>query len=306
LISTDDEPTFRADPGDRRFNRRERPERSYIAVIAALILTGAVAIGVWVWWSDRAATPAPVTESSAPATTASTPDSPTAAAPAEPAVNYPLPLADATQPMSINDIVPALTELLGRKAVDSFLQTDDFARRLVVTIDNLGREHAPAAVWPVSPSPGRFLVEQRVDGTVIAAGNAARYTPLVLLAETIDAKDSVKLYRRMYPLLQQAYRELGFGDRYLNDRVVEVIDLLLATPEPTEAPRLQLTEVKGPIPSQRPWIHYQYEDPRLEGLAAGQKILIRVGLANERRLKSKLAELRGQLVQTPQQPAPAR
>jgi hypothetical protein len=29
-------------------------------------------------------------------------------------------------------------------------------------------------------------------------------------------------------------------------------------------------------------------------------------LANERRLKSKLAELRGQLVQTPQQPAPAR
>jgi hypothetical protein len=294
LISPDDEPTFRADPGDRGFDRRDRPGRSYIAVAAALIVTAAIA-AAWVWWSDRVAAPPQVTAPSAPATAPSTSDSSQAAAPAEPAVKYPLPLADA-QPMGISDIVPALTELLGRKAVESVLQTDDFARRLVVTIDNLGREHAPASVWPVSPSPGRFLVEQRVDGTVIAATNAARYTPLVLLAETIDAKDAVKLYRRMYPLLQQAYRELGFGDRYLNDRVVEVIDLLLATPEPTEAPRLQLTDVKGPIPSQRPWIHYQYEDPRLEGLAAGQKILIRVGLANERRLKSKLAELRGQLV----------
>lgn len=303
MISTDDEPTFRADPGDRGFHRRERPGRSYPAVTAALILTVAVAVAVWVWWSNRVDTPAQVTAPSAPVTAASTPDSPQAAASAEPAVKYPLPPADAMQPMGISDVVPALVELVGRKAVESFLQTDDFVRRLVVTIDNLGREHAPASVWPVSASPGRFLVEQRADGTVIAAGNAARYTALVQLAEAIDSKSAVNLYRRMYPLLQQAYREQGFGDRYLNDRLVEVIDLLLATPEPVDAPRLQLTEVKGPMPSLRPWIHYQYEDPGLERLTAGQKILIRVGLANERRLKSKLAELRGQLVQAPQQPA---
>ena len=304
MIPTDDEPTFRADPRDRSFDRRDRPGRSYVAVTGALILIAAIV--AWVWWSHRVVTPEPATVPGAPVTAASAPDSSPAVAPAEPAVKYPLPLADAQQPMGISDIVPALTELLGRKAVENFLQTDDFARRLVVTIDNLGREHAPAAVWPVSPSPGRFLVEQRADGTVIAAGNAARYAPLVLLAVTIDSKDAVNLYRRMYPLLQQAYREQGFGNRYLNDLVIEVIDLLLATPEPADAPRLQLTEVKGPMPSLRPWIHYQYEDPGLEQLAAGQKVLIRVGLTNERRLKSKLAELRGQLVQAPPQSATAR
>ena len=33
-------------------------------------------------------------------------------------------------------------------------------------------------------------------------------------------------------------------------------------------------------------------DPDLEGLASGQKILLRVGRENERRLKAKFAEIR--------------
>jgi len=136
----------------------------------------------------------------------------------------------------------------------------------------------------------------RPDGTVVAADNASRYTPFVLLVGTLDVQKTAALYRRMYPLLQQAYRELGFGDRYLNDRVVEVIDLLLATPELDAPARGQLTQVKGPVPSTRPWVRYQFVDPELEELAAGQKILVRVGPVNERRLKAKLSELREQIV----------
>lgn len=296
-MATENEPTLRADPDDRELVRREHPARAYPAIAALLVLAAAI-LG-WLWWSGRLSGPEPPL-ATAPAPAASAP-----AAEAAPAVKYPLPPSEAdTQPLEAAGIVPALTQLLGRNAVDTLLQTGDFPRRLVATVDNLGREHAPAAMWPVAPTPGRFAVEQRGDTTVIAAGNAARYAPLVLLAEQVDAKDAVALYRRMYPLLQQAYRDLGFGQRYLNDRVVEVIDLLLATPEPAEPPRLQLMEVKGPIPSQRPWVRYEYQDPALERLSSGQKILVRVGLANERKLKHKLAELRAQLVQ-PQPPAAA-
>jgi hypothetical protein len=39
-------------------------------------------------------------------------------------------------------------------------------------------------------------------------------------------------------------------------------------------------------------VRYRFADPELEQLAAGQKILIRMGTVNERRLKAKLAELR--------------
>ncbi|MCC2673139.1 MAG: hypothetical protein K0R58_86, partial [Ramlibacter sp.] len=74
------------------------------------------------------------------------------------------------------------------------------------------------------------------------------------------------------------------------------------TPEPGAPPEVRLTEVKGPIPSTRPWVRYEFADPQLEALSAGQKVLVRVGPENARPLKQKLRALRQQLVQA----APAR
>jgi hypothetical protein len=290
------DPDLRTEPAERP----PRPPESaagVLLVLAGLVIAGVVA--AWVWRSQRPQpqeTPVAVPSPAPPAS---------AAPPAAPAstVKYPLP-QPLDQPLRSEEVPAALADLLGAKAVTAFLQTDGFARRAVATIDSLGREHSPVAAWPVLPTGGRFTVEERPDGPVIAAGNAARYTPFVLLVGTLDVERAANMYRRMYPLLQQAYRDLGFGDRYLNDRVIDVIDLLLATPEPAEPPRLQLTEVKGPIPSTRPWVRYQFADPALESLAAGQKILVRVGPVNERRLKAKLAELRERLVSAGP-PAPA-
>ncbi|MGH8433839.1 MAG: DUF3014 domain-containing protein [Pseudomonas sp.] len=197
--------------------------------------------------------------------------------------------------MAAADIGTALEDLLGRKAVLSFLQTDEFPRRFVATVDNLGRSHAPPMLWPVNPTPGRFTVEEQDGGLVIGADNSLRYTPLVLLVETIDIGRVVDLYIRMYPLLQRAYEELGYPKRYFNDRLVEVIEQLLSTPDVANPIKVELTEVKGPIPSVRPWVRYQFADPALESLSAGQKILLRIGPVNERRLKAKLAEIRQEL-----------
>lgn len=201
-----------------------------------------------------------------------------------------------TTRLAASDVAQALVNLLGAKEVATFLEVDEFPRRLVTTVDNLGRAYAPPRLWPVHPTPDRFMVEEVDGGPVIAADNAARYTPLVLLAESVDARRAVELYVRMYPLLQRAYEELGFPDRYFNDRLIAVIDLLLATPQVEYPVKLQLTEVKGPISSTRPWVRYEFADPDLESLSAGQKILIRVGPVNQRRLKAKLAEVRQELV----------
>ena len=38
------------------------------------------------------------------------------------------------------------------------------------------------------------------------------------------------MYKQYYPLFQQAYVDLGYPEGYFNDRLVEVIDHLLATP----------------------------------------------------------------------------
>jgi len=278
--------------------------RSWSIATKAIIAGALVALiagGVFLW-RQQAATPAqaPVATPPPPAEPAPAPvgsAEPTALEP-EPAIKYPVEAATAP-PLAPTGLASALTQLLGRKAIADFLQIDEFPRRFVATVDNLGRQHAPPMLWPVRPAPGRFTVAQADGAAVIGADNGARYTPLVLLAETVDARRAVDLYARMYPLLQQAYEELGFPKAYFNDRLVAVIDLLLATPDASYPIKLQLTEVKGPVSSERPWTRYEFADPALESLSAGQKILVRVGPVNQRRLKARLAEIRRELTRSP-------
>ncbi len=143
-------------------------------------------------------------------------------------------------------------------------------------------------IWPVQPAPGRFTVQGEAQSQQIAPDNAARYSAVVQWVESVDLQRAVALYARLYPLFQQAYEELGYPGRYFNDRVVAVIDHLLAAPEPAAPVRVQLTEVKGEWSSARPWVRYEFADPQLQALSSGQKIMVRVGLENERRLKVRL------------------
>ena len=96
------------------------------------------------------------------------------------------------------------------------------------------------------------------------------------------------MYVRFYPLVQQAYAELGYPNRYFNDRLVEVIDHLLAAPE-----------VEGPVELVRFGPYFEFADPELEELSAGRKLLVRMGPENAAVIKSKLRELRRELAAAP-------
>ncbi|RYF33680.1 MAG: DUF3014 domain-containing protein [Comamonadaceae bacterium] len=276
---------------------RPARESSAGAIVLILLILAAAAGGWWYWTHREPATPVP---------------SPTAAAP-QPDLPSPPPAAAASGPLnpinalaepdavlpaladSDGAVVKALRDLLGGGPVSSFLQTDGFVRRVVATVDNLPRAQAPPRMWPVQPAPQRFSVSGVAQGEAIAADNAARYTPFVRFAESIDVANAVTLYARLYPLFQQAYEELGYPGRYFNDRLIAVIDHLLQAPEPQTPPRVTLTEVKGDVAVSRPWVRYEFADPQLEALSSGQKLLVRMGLDNERRLKARLIELRRQV-----------
>jgi len=188
-----------------------------------------------------------------------------------------------------------LRELVGRKAVASFLNLDGFARRFVATVDNLAGDSASTERWPVRETPGRFQTDARDDHLVISPRNAARYTPFVRFVEAIDSRKAVAAYVAMYPLLQRAYEELGEPTPYFNDRVVAVIDDLLATPDVGEPVRVKHIDVDGASPSPLAARLYVYDDPSLEHRTAGQKILMRTGQDNSKRLRAKLIEIRALL-----------
>jgi hypothetical protein len=53
-----------------------------------------------------------------------------------------------------------------------------------------------------------------------------------------------------------------------------------------------MSEIKGPVQPERPWVLYEFADPDLQSLSAGQRLLLRMGPVNERRVKAKLEEIR--------------
>lgn len=175
----------------------------------------------------------------------------------------------------------ALTGLVGRPAFDAMVYPSQLIRRIVATVDNLPRETAPRRVMPLEPVPGRLGVAPEGEEYTLSAVNADRYTPYVRVFDTLDARALAKRYFDSYPLFQRAYAELGFPGREFHTRLLEAIDDLLAAPEP-----------KGDVKLLRPKVLYEFADPELEALSAGQKIMVRMGPEHARKVKGKLREIR--------------
>jgi hypothetical protein len=137
---------------------------------------------------------------------------------------------------------------------------------------------------PLKQVPGQFRVSGEGGDLTVHPENTARYATYVKVVESVDATRLVDAYVRFYPLFQKAYEDLGYPKAYFNDRVVEVIDHLLAAPEMPANARLV-----------QPKVFYQFADPDLEKRSAGQKIMMRIGNENAGRVKAKLRDIRTQL-----------
>ena len=278
-------------------------------VMAVLVVVAVLGGGLYLYLAQQPASPPSRTvevppEPPAPRYPVPTPPQ-TSKAP--PPVQPPEPSPDtagsAPEPAPPEPALPALgaSDGLAQQALQesftaadalSLFNLDGVIRRLVVTVDNLPRPQLPDKRLVVETARGPFLVTgDGEDEYFIHPDNHRRYTPYVRLLESLDTDTFARLYVRYYPLLQAAYTELGYPDAYVNDRLVAVIDHLLATPE-----------VQRPVRLVRPHVLYKYADPQLEALSAGQKALIRMGPDNAGRVRAKLRELRTRLVELAEVP----
>ena len=181
-------------------------------------------------------------------------------------------------------MLEAMASLIGKESVMKIFRVEQIIHNIVVTIDNLPNQSLPVNAMPITPVPGN-LVASVADGEMsISSKNAARYTPYVHLAGVVNTQKLVALYLRLYPLFQKSYEELGYPNKYFNDRVIEVIDNLLAAPD-----------IKEPVKLVQPKIVDLYADPDLEGRSIGQRTLMRIGSDNEAKVKTKLQEIRQEL-----------
>lgn len=193
-------------------------------------------------------------------------------------VEEPLPLLGESD----EKIKEILSRNFGGNLLDHILTQTGLVHRFVVTVDSLPRKKLPTKYRFLPPAAGKFLVKKDPSGKIILdQDNFSRYDEFIHLLNTVDAEQFVRWYKHFYPLIQQAYDELGYKNRYFNDRFIFVIDHLLETPT-----------IDDPIRLAQPHVFYQYADPALEALSAGQKILLRIGPANMAIVKAKLTKIR--------------
>ena len=268
-------------PFPRHPPEQPAPTALWWLVIAVLLAGGAAA---YYFWSGKPPAPPPPRADPAPAK---------APARVEPAIRHPLDTAQSDKsanPLPALDesdpaLWEALADLLGKKSLAGLLKPEKIVRHIVATVDNLPRETAPSRVMPLTSTPGALVVKGKRDDAIIGPGNPARYSNRVRVLQGIDARRLVDLYLHFYPLFQKAYAELGYPNRYFNDRLVETLDDLLAAPD-----------IMTPIKLVQPKVLYQYADSELEARSAGQKIMIRIGVGNEGLVKAKLREIRREVL----------
>ncbi|MCC6709370.1 MAG: DUF3014 domain-containing protein [Gammaproteobacteria bacterium] len=174
----------------------------------------------------------------------------------------------------------ALEAVLGSDAFRQWVVSDDLINRIVVAVDNLSHDKLPVRLWPLRPLGNLPLVNGDGGALRFAPDNAARYDAYIAVLEKLDMKRLAALYVREYPRFQSAFEALGYPKAYFNDRLVDVIDHLLVTPE-----------VATPLALVQPTVMYKFADAGLESRSVGQKLLLRMGPAHASVVKSRLREL---------------
>ena len=263
-----------------------------LVAVAGLAIAGAAL------WHYRPRDPVPPADTpaalpAAPTTTAAVPDA------APPAVRFPIddvqvPALDLPPPPPLDQsdaaFLDALSGALGTPAGD-WLVREFVIPKLVATIDNVPRTRVMRNVYAAHALPGTLATAEADARLWLDEANYARYDGAVALFERVDLPRAVAVYRHFHPLFEQAYRDLGEPGRTFNDRLVDVVDHLLAAPD--AGGPLELRRAADGSP------RLQFVDPQLEGASIGHKAMWRMGPDHAARVKARLSALRALLAGQP-------
>ncbi|MBL0709847.1 MAG: DUF3014 domain-containing protein [Colwellia sp.] len=186
-----------------------------------------------------------------------------------------------------------LFEITWRKELLKLVINEDMIRRFVVFTDNFSQglityEHSPFILpkSKFSPKQNSKQIKNNQEIWQWNESSTRRFSLYVDLLRSIDSDSLVQWYFEVKPLIDEAYRELGYDDDFtktLQDAIVRVLDMELP-----DTSSMSLV---------RPSVMYQFANPELESLPESNKLLLRLGKDNLLVVKSVLLELHEKLAQ---------
>jgi hypothetical protein len=241
-------------------------------VVAAVLALAVVAAAGWYLWPRSSAPPPSATEATAPPATSPPPELPDR-------TEEPLELPALGESDEL--IRQLLRQLSQHPRLAAVLATPELVRRFVVSADNVAEGQSPARHWPALVPAHGFATVERGGRRVIAAESFHRYDPWTELFARLDPAETARLYRQLLPLFEEAYRELGYPQGDFDATLGRALEHLLAAPV-VERDLAVVPKVQS----------FAFDDPALEALSDAQKLLLRAGAENARRIQRQLRALR--------------
>jgi len=178
---------------------------------------------------------------------------------------------------SDTEVKAALLAMKWAPGLASLFVTEDMIRRFVVYVDNIAQGTLPKNQPIFQPLSSKFAVVRQNGVIQLDEQNFKRYEPYLQLLESISVTELKQVFEKYYPLMQQAYAELGYPDAQFRDRLQQAIKVLLESPE-----------ASLPVLLDQPNVYYTYADSALQELPLAQRQMVRLGPDNEQRLKKVL------------------
>ena len=194
--------------------------------------------------------------------------------------------APATAPPPASELDPEPVELPGLDQSDAFVRelvatlsahpdlaswlvSDGMIRRFVVVVDNVANGANPAQQIPFMRPAARFATTGSSGGLAVDPQSYRRYNGHAQIIDSLDRQGAADIYHTLEPLMDEAYKELGYPDRRFRQSLELAVSHLLATPIIDRPPEV----IEYPP-------FYRYRDDELEDLTAVQKQFLGMGPAN--------------------------
>lgn len=165
-----------------------------------------------------------------------------------------------------------------------WLKNNDLIRKAVAAVVNISNDESPAAhlesLLPAAP----FKVKKKHGKIYLDSDSYKRYDQAAAVFSSLSGDTLVSVYRRAYPLIDEAFKDLGYSEASFDHTLQEAIKMLLDVPV-----------IETDILLEEKVTTYMFADANLEKLNPAQKHLLRMGPGNIRKIQAKLREIAGLL-----------
>ncbi len=161
-----------------------------------------------------------------------------------------------------------------------WLKSKDLIRRFAAAVDNVANGQSPRPQLDFFVLSGEFKVLSRGGKVILDPADYERYNTVADVFDSLSVSGCARAYAAARPLLQQAYRELGYPKEDFHQTLLRAIIEILKAPI-----------VEDPIILEKGVTTYQMVDPKLEDLSPAQKHLLRMGPENLQLIQAQLREI---------------